>query len=88
MDCIQKKVWISNVFTINFKEMSILEDEIFMCVTPCKMDPLYTAGQCMCVCMFLLSPKTVLNTTKESWLILHLWMFLNYSIMMMMNIFY
>ena len=50
MDCIQKKVWISNVFTINFKGMSILEDEIFMCVTPCKMDPLYTAGQCMCVC--------------------------------------
>ena len=31
--------------------MSILEDEIFMCVTPCKMDPLYTAGQCMCVCI-------------------------------------
>ena len=64
MDCIQKKSL--NFKYVQHKGMSILEDEIFMCVTPCKMDPLYTAGQCMCVCMFLLSPKTVLNTTKES----------------------
>ena len=41
-----------------------MEGQFFMYPTPSKMGLLYTAGQCMGVCMFLLSPKTALNTTK------------------------
>ena len=63
MDCIQKKSL--NFKYVQHKGMSILEDEIFMCVTPCKMDPLYTAGQCMCVCILPFSLKTLIIVVKN-----------------------
>ena len=40
----QKKVQISKVFNINFKEMSILKNPFFICPTPCTLKLLYTAG--------------------------------------------
>ena len=37
--------------------MSILEGQFFNRPTPCIIDFLHNAGQCMCVCMLFLSPK-------------------------------
>ena len=65
IECIKKKVWISKVFNINFKERSILECPFFMCLTPCCLNLLYTGGQCMCVCILPFSLKTLIIVVKN-----------------------
>ena len=74
----QKKVWISKVFNINSKKMSILEGQFFMCPTPCEVALLYIL-QAVHVCVHVPSFSQIsFYSTKKSWLILHFWMFLNY----------